>query len=85
MTGPAASARNPLVVPDLRGRETKYIARCVADNWVLSAGSDVATKRGYLALQEPRIRAFDSEVAGHHLLWSPDRQAVLKTRMAEAA
>jgi dTDP-4-amino-4,6-dideoxygalactose transaminase len=28
----------PLAVPDLRGREAEYLARCVADNWVSSAG-----------------------------------------------
>lgn len=28
----------PLSVPDLRGREAEYLARCVQDNWVSSAG-----------------------------------------------
>ncbi len=28
----------PLATPDLRGREAEYLARCVADNWVSSAG-----------------------------------------------
>ena len=28
----------PLSVPDLRGREEEYLAECVADNWVSSAG-----------------------------------------------
>lgn len=28
----------PLSVPDLRGRETEYLAACVTDNWVSSAG-----------------------------------------------
>ncbi len=31
-------ARIPLSVPDLRGNEGAYLARCVADNWVSSAG-----------------------------------------------
>lgn len=30
--------RIPLAVPDLRGNEQAYLARCVADNWVSSAG-----------------------------------------------
>lgn len=28
----------PLAVPDLRGNEREYLARCVEDNWVSSAG-----------------------------------------------
>ena len=28
----------PLAVPDLRGNEAAYLAKCVADNWVSSAG-----------------------------------------------
>lgn len=28
----------PVAVPDLRGREAEYLAQCVADNWVSSAG-----------------------------------------------
>jgi dTDP-4-amino-4,6-dideoxygalactose transaminase len=28
----------PLAVPDLRGNEARYLAQCVADNWVSSAG-----------------------------------------------
>lgn len=28
----------PLAVPDLRGNEAAYLAQCVADNWVSSAG-----------------------------------------------
>jgi perosamine synthetase len=30
--------RIPLAEPDLRGREAEYLGRCVADNWVSSAG-----------------------------------------------
>ncbi|MDF1750876.1 MAG: aminotransferase class I/II-fold pyridoxal phosphate-dependent enzyme, partial [Alphaproteobacteria bacterium] len=30
--------RIPLSVPDLRGRESEYLAQCVSDNWVSSAG-----------------------------------------------
>jgi dTDP-4-amino-4,6-dideoxygalactose transaminase len=32
----------PLAVPDLRGREAEYLARCIADNWVSSAGPFVS-------------------------------------------
>lgn len=32
------SDRIPLAIPDLRGNEQAYLARCVADNWVSSAG-----------------------------------------------
>lgn len=28
----------PVAVPDLRGNEATYLARCIADNWVSSAG-----------------------------------------------
>jgi len=38
----AAGARIPLSVPDLRGREAEYLARCVEENWVSSAGPQVA-------------------------------------------
>lgn len=30
--------RIPLAIPDLRGNENAYLARCVQDNWVSSAG-----------------------------------------------
>jgi perosamine synthetase len=33
--------RIPLAVPDLRGRETEYLAACVRDNWVSSAGPQI--------------------------------------------
>jgi len=39
----------PLAIPDLRGRETEYLARCVDDNWVSSAG--------------PQVTAFEAAVA----------------------
>jgi len=32
----------PVAVPDLRGNEAAYLARCVADNWVSSAGPFVS-------------------------------------------
>jgi perosamine synthetase len=35
------SSRIPLSIPDLRGRETEFLARCVRENWVSSAGPDV--------------------------------------------
>lgn len=39
----------PLSVPDLRGNEKEYLARCVTDNWVSSAG--------------PFVTAFEAEIA----------------------
>jgi len=33
--------RIPLCVPDLRGNEAAYLVKCVADNWISSAGSYV--------------------------------------------
>ena len=45
------SDRIPLSVPDLRGREAEYLARCVRDNWVSSAGPDIrAFEDGIAAL-----------------------------------
>ncbi len=41
--------RIPLAVPDLRGREADYLVRCVADNWVSSAGPDVTAFEAALA------------------------------------
>ncbi|MBT5039952.1 MAG: aminotransferase class I/II-fold pyridoxal phosphate-dependent enzyme [Rhodospirillaceae bacterium] len=38
----SAVAHIPLAVPDLRGNEAAYLARCVADNWVSSAGPFVS-------------------------------------------
>jgi dTDP-4-amino-4,6-dideoxygalactose transaminase len=34
--------RIPLAEPDLRGREAEYLAACVRDNWVSSAGPQIA-------------------------------------------
>lgn len=39
----------PVATPDLRGREAEYLAECVADNWVSSAG--------------PFVTAFEQRVA----------------------
>lgn len=40
---PASTPREriPLAIPDLRGNEAAYLGRCVADNWVSSAGPAV--------------------------------------------
>lgn len=35
---PDVPKRIGLAEPDLRGRESEYLARCIADNWVSSAG-----------------------------------------------
>lgn len=45
----AALTPIPLSVPDLRGNEKEYLARCVTDNWVSSAG--------------PFVTEFESEIA----------------------
>lgn len=45
----AGGARIPLSVPDLRGREKAYLAACIDDNWISSAG--------------PQIPAFERAVA----------------------
>lgn len=43
--------RIPLAVPDLRGREAELLLKCVADNWVSSAGPEVlALEQGMAAL-----------------------------------
>lgn len=43
--------RIPLAVPDLRGREAELLAKCVAENWVSSAGPEVsAFEQGIAAL-----------------------------------
>jgi perosamine synthetase len=39
----------PLSVPDLRGNEAAYLAQCVADNWVSSAGPFVVEMETQLA------------------------------------
>lgn len=38
----APPRRIPLAEPDLRGREAEYLANCVRDNWVSSAGPAIA-------------------------------------------
>lgn len=44
-----SDTRIPLAIPDLRGNEAAYLGKCVADNWVSSAG--------------PAVTAFEREVA----------------------
>lgn len=39
----------PLAVPDLRGNEAAYLARCVAENWVSSAGPEVGALEDRMA------------------------------------
>ncbi len=39
----------PLSAPDLRGREAEYLAACVRDNWVSSAGPFVANMEARVA------------------------------------
>ncbi len=51
------SGRIPLAVPDLRGREAEYLARCVADNWVSSAGPYVREMEARMAALSGRAHA----------------------------
>ncbi len=48
--GAAAMKSIPLSVPDLRGNEKEYLARCVTDNWISSAG--------------PFVVEFETKIAG---------------------
>lgn len=59
----------PLSVPDLRGREKEYLARCVDDNWVSSAGPFITqfeTEMKELAACEHAV-AFMNGTAALHL------------------
>jgi dTDP-4-amino-4,6-dideoxygalactose transaminase len=47
----------PLAVPDLRGNEAKYLAQCVADNWVSSVGPFVTEMERRLAALSARRHA----------------------------
>jgi perosamine synthetase len=49
--------RIPLSIPDLRGREAEYLAQCVADNWVSSAGPFVSEFETRMAALTGRRRA----------------------------
>ena len=51
------SGRIPLAVPDLRGREAEYLSRCVADNWVSSAGPFVREMEARMAVLSGRAYA----------------------------
>lgn len=44
-----ALSKIPLSTPDLRGREAEYLAQCVRDNWVSSAGPFVVAMEGRMA------------------------------------
>src|SRR5690606_33017254 len=47
----------PLAVPDLRGNEAKYLAQCVADNWVSSVGPFVTEMERRMAALAGRRHA----------------------------
>jgi dTDP-4-amino-4,6-dideoxygalactose transaminase len=49
--------RIPLAVPDLRGNESAYLARCVEDNWVSSAGPFVTDCENKVAALTGRAHA----------------------------
>ena len=52
--------RIPLAVPDLRGNESAYLARCVQDNWVSSAGPFVTECEKQIAALVGRAHAVAS-------------------------
>jgi perosamine synthetase len=52
--------RIPLAVPDLRGNESAYLARCVQDNWVSSAGPFVVECEKQIAALAGRAHAVAS-------------------------
>lgn len=52
--------RIPLAVPDLRGNESAYLARCVQDNWVSSAGPFVTECEKQVAALANRAHAVAS-------------------------
>lgn len=47
----------PLAVPDLRGNEARYLAECVTDNWVSTAGPRVVEMEGRMAALTGRRHA----------------------------
>lgn len=47
----------PLLVPDLRGNEARYLAECVRDNWVSSAGPFVTQLEQRMAALTNRAHA----------------------------
>jgi perosamine synthetase len=47
----------PLSIPDLRGREAEYLATCVRDNWISSAGPFVAAFEERIATLAERSHA----------------------------
>jgi perosamine synthetase len=49
--------RIPLAIPDLRGREAEYLAQCVGDNWVSSAGPFVSEFESRMAALTGRAQA----------------------------
>lgn len=52
--------RIPLAIPDLRGNESAYLARCVQDNWVSSAGPFVTECEKQVAALAGRAHAVAS-------------------------
>lgn len=52
-----AASRISLSTPDLRGREAEYLAQCVRDNWVSSAGPFVVAMEERMAVLTARRHA----------------------------
>ncbi|MDP6390068.1 MAG: aminotransferase class I/II-fold pyridoxal phosphate-dependent enzyme [Alphaproteobacteria bacterium] len=58
----------PLSVPDLRGREAEYLAQCVADNWVSSAGpfvTELEVRMASLAGRDHAVATVNGTTALH--------------------
>ena len=58
----------PLSIPDLRGREAEYLAACVKDNWVSSAGPFVTTfeqRTAELASRKAAVATVNGTAALH--------------------
>ncbi len=58
----------PLSIPDLRGREAEYLATCVQDNWVSSAGPFVTAfeeKTAELAGRKAAVATINGTAALH--------------------
>lgn len=58
----------PLAVPDLRGNEAKYLAQCVADNWVSSVGpfvTEMERRMAALAARRHAVATVNGSAALH--------------------
>jgi dTDP-4-amino-4,6-dideoxygalactose transaminase len=68
-----SDATIPLAVPDLRGNEAKYLAQCVADNWVSSVGpfvTEMERRIAALAARRHGVATVNGSAALHLALLS---------------